>query len=116
VVVVEVHVLASFHPALDRVAHRLGVVVQHLREAIGVALVHPLLLGQVSGELGSILGEEHQSHIVYVRKKLRDGRATPHHPGLQPTIRQGAEQVKEDSVVPIPGVQQGLEQALVMCS
>jgi hypothetical protein len=52
---------------------------------------------------------------VYVRKKLRDRRAAPHHPGLQPTLRQGAEQVKQDSVVPIPGVQQGLEQALVVC-
>src|SRR5437660_11318476 len=52
VVVMDLHVLASFHPALDRVADRLGAVVQHLREAIGIALVHPLLLGQVSGELG----------------------------------------------------------------
>jgi hypothetical protein len=33
-----------------------------LREAIGVALVHPLLLGQVTGELGGILGDEHQSY------------------------------------------------------
>src|ERR1700675_3845360 len=49
VVVVKVHVLASFHPALDRVAHRLGAVVQYLREAIEVALVPPFLLGQGSG-------------------------------------------------------------------
>src|SRR6266704_3042737 len=68
VVVVDLHVMGCFHPALDRVADRLGAVVQHLREAIGVALVHPLLLGQVSGELGRILGDEHQPHIVYVRK------------------------------------------------
>jgi hypothetical protein len=82
----------------------------------GVALVHPLLLGQVSGELGGILAEEHKSYIVDVREQLRDGRAASHHPGLQTALRQGAEQVEQDGVVPIPGVQQGLEQALVVCS
>src|SRR5229473_895787 len=72
--------------------------------------------GRSLSNSGGILGDEHQSDIVYVRKKLRDGRAAPHHPGLQSTLRQGAEQVKQDNVVPIPGVQQGLEQALVVCS
>jgi hypothetical protein len=43
VVVVEVHVLASFHPALDRVAHRLGAVVQHPLCAESVVFVRHLL-------------------------------------------------------------------------
>jgi hypothetical protein len=44
---VKVHVLACFHPALYRVPHGLGAVVQHLRDAIRVTLNHPLTAQQL---------------------------------------------------------------------
>ncbi len=81
----------------------------------GVALVHPLLFGQVSSKLGGILGDKHKPYVMYVREHFRDGRAARHHPGLEPALRQGAKQVEQDGVIPIPGVQQGVEQALVVC-
>src|SRR6266567_3272457 len=55
VVVVKVHVPACLHPALHRVPHRLGAVVQHLPDATWVTLDHPLSLGQVSGEFRGVL-------------------------------------------------------------
>ena len=32
---------------------------------------------------------------------------------LQPALREGAEQVDQDGVIPVPGIQQSFEQALV---
>ena len=45
----------------------------------------------------------------------RDGWAALHRPGLEPALRERAEQVEQDGVVPVPGVQQSLKQALVWC-
>src|ERR1700675_5044822 len=61
VVVVKVHIPACLHPTLYRVPHGLRTVVEQLFHATAVALEHPLFLGQLSGELGSVLGYEHQS-------------------------------------------------------
>src|SRR5882762_8748530 len=114
-VVVKVHLTACLHPAPYRVPHRLGAVVQHLRDATRVTLDHPLFLGQLSGELGGVLEDEHKSYKVDVCEQLRDGWAAPHRPGLQPALREGAKQVEQDDVVPVPGVQQSLKQPLVWC-
>jgi hypothetical protein len=46
-------------------------------------------------------------------KQLRDGWAALHRPGLQPALRAGVQQVEQDGVVPVLGVQQSLKQALV---
>jgi hypothetical protein len=81
----------------------------------GFTLDHPLFLGQVSGELRGVLGDEHKSYVVDVCEQLRDGWAALHRPGLQPALREGVEQVEQDSVVPVPRVQQSLKQALVWC-
>src|SRR5580692_10008403 len=51
VVVVKVHVAVCLHPALNRVPRRLGAVVQHGRDAAGVALGPPLFLRHLSCEL-----------------------------------------------------------------
>jgi hypothetical protein len=106
---------ACLHPALYRGAHRLGAVVQHLRDATRVTLGHPLFLGQVSGELGGLLEDEHKSYKVDVCEQLRDGWAALHRPGLKPALREDAEQVEQDGVVPVPAVQQSLNQTLVWC-
>ena len=113
VIVVKVHVPTCLHSALYRIADRLRAVVQHLRDATRVTLDHPLFLGQVSGELGGILEDEHKSYEVDVCEQLRDAWAAFDRPGLQAALREGAEQVEEDGVVPVPGVQQNVEQALV---
>jgi hypothetical protein len=98
-----------------RVPHGLGAIVQHLREAARVVLGDPLFLGRVSGELEGVLEDEHQSYIVDVCEQLRDGWAALHRPGLQAALRERAEQVEQDGVIPIPGVEQSLKQALVWC-
>ncbi|HMF79474.1 MAG TPA: hypothetical protein VK604_27685 [Bryobacteraceae bacterium] len=74
---------------------------------------HPLFLGQVSGELGGILQDEYKSYKVDVCEQLRYGWAALHRPDLQPALRERAEQVEQDGVVPIPGVQESLKQTLV---
>jgi hypothetical protein len=74
VVVVKVHVPACLHLALYRVPHRGGAVVQHLRDATRVTLGQPLFLGQVSGELGGVLEDEHKSYIgMCVKSCAMDG-------------------------------------------
>ena len=113
VVVVKVHVSAFLHPALYRVSHRLGAVVQHFRDATRITLDRPLFLGQFSGELRGVLEDEHKSYKVDVCEQLRDGWAALHRPGLQPALGESAEQVEQDGVAPVPRVQQGLKQALV---
>src|SRR3989442_1314877 len=75
VVVVKGHVPARLRPALYSVSHRRGAFAEHLRDAIRVTLDRPLFLGQLSGELGGVLEDEHESHIVEVREQRRDGRA-----------------------------------------
>ena len=47
-----------------------------------VTLDHPLFLGQVSGELGGVLEDEHKSYKVDVCEQLRNGWAALHRPGL----------------------------------
>src|SRR6266446_5857198 len=86
-----------------------------LRNAIWVAFGRPLFLGEASGELGGVLEDEHKSYKVDVCEHLRDGWAALHRPGLQPALRQRAKQVDQDGVVPVPGIQQSLKQALVCC-
>jgi hypothetical protein len=115
VIVVKVHLLACLYPALYRVSHSLGTVVQHLRDATSVPLDHPLFLGQVSGELRGVFRDQHKSYKVDMCEQLRDRWATLHRPGLEPALREGAEQVEQDGVVPIPGIQQSLKQALLWC-
>jgi hypothetical protein len=46
---------------LNRLPH--GAVVEHLRGAATVPLDGPLLLGQASGKLGGVLGDEDEPHI-----------------------------------------------------
>src|SRR5207237_10160011 len=83
VIVVKVHVPTCLHSALYRIADRLRAVVQHLRDATRVTLDYPLFLGQVSGELGGILEDEHKSYEVDVCEQLRDAWAAFDRPGLQ---------------------------------
>jgi hypothetical protein len=66
VVVMKVRVPARLHPALYRIPHHLGALVQHLRDAARVMLDLPLLLGQLPGELRNILQDKHESNIVDV--------------------------------------------------
>src|ERR1700675_527233 len=77
------------------------------------ALGPPLFFGQLSGELGCVFGDEHKPYIVDVCEQLRNGWTALHRPGLQPALRKGAEKVDQDGVVPLPRVEQSLEQALV---
>ena len=54
-IAVNVHTPACLQPALYRVPHRLRALIQHLSNASRVTLGDPLLVGQLSGELGCIL-------------------------------------------------------------
>src|SRR5207248_5360104 len=67
------------------------------------------------GELGGILGHELESDAVHVREQLRDGRPALDRGGFEPALRQGADQIDQDRVVAIPGVEQSFEQTLVLC-
>ncbi len=104
-VVVKVHRPSRLQPAIYRVPHGNSAFVQHLRDALRVALGQPLFLGHVLGELGSVLEDEHEPHIVHVGKQLSDGWAAVHRPDLQPAFRDSAEEVDQDRVVPVPGVE-----------
>ncbi len=84
-----------------------------MRDATRITLDRPLFLGQFSGELRGVLEDEHKSYKVDVCEQLRDGWAALHRPGLQPALGESAEQVEQDGVVPVPGVQQSLKQAMV---
>ena len=53
--------------------------------------------------------------MVDVHELLRDGRTAVDRLDLQPALRKAAQQVEHDGVVPVPGVQQSLKQALVWC-
>jgi hypothetical protein len=44
----------------------MGALFQHLRDAVAVALCNPLCLGNVPGELGGALEDEHKPYIVDV--------------------------------------------------
>jgi hypothetical protein len=114
-IVVEVHGVAGLHPALHRVAHHLGAVIQHLRDAARFTLPQPFFLGQVSGELGGVLGDEHQPHIVDVREHLRDGWAALHGSDFQSFLREDAKQVEQNGIVPVPGIEQDFKQASTLC-
>src|SRR5271157_260915 len=118
VVIVKVHLPACLHPALHCVSDHLGAVVQHLRDAVRVPLNRPLFLGclslrNLSGELGGVLRHKDESHIMDVCEHLRDRRAVLHRPRLQPTLRDGAKQVDQNGVVPVPRIQQSCEERLV---
>src|SRR5258708_8690921 len=78
VVVMEVQAPACLDPAYYRVPHRLGAVVQHLRDEARVALDHPLFLGHVPGKLGGVLEHENKSYIMDVLEHLGDGWAALH--------------------------------------
>ena len=58
VIVVNLHVRACLYRALDRLPHYPGAIVQHLCNAIGVRLGHPLFGRHGTGELGRVLGNE----------------------------------------------------------
>jgi hypothetical protein len=65
-VIEKVHVPACRHLTLYRILHRLGAVVQYLRNATRVTVDNPLLLGLVTGELWGLLEDEHKSYKVDV--------------------------------------------------
>ena len=94
-VVVKVHGPACFHPPLYRVPHRPGAIVQHLCDATRVTFDRPFFLGQISGELGGVFEDEHESYKVDVREQLTDRWAALHHPDFQPALRERAQQIEQ---------------------
>ena len=50
-----------------------------------------------------------------LRKSLRDRWTALDRLGFQPALREGAQQVEQDDVDPVPGIQQSVEQMLVWC-
>src|SRR5215472_7607061 len=113
VIVVEVHLLARFEPAPDRFADGLGALGQHLCDTVGVALVGPLLIWYWCGELGYVLFDEDEPDIVDVSEEFGDGWAVLHRFEFKAAVWKSAQQVDEDGVVPVPGIEQGLYDALV---
>src|ERR1700685_177276 len=113
VLIVKVHFTACLHPALYGFPPLLLAVLQHLGNAASLTLGHPFFLGQLSGEFGSVLKDENESHIVDVCEHLRDRWASHHCPCLQTSRWEGEEGVEQDRIVPIPGVAQRIKQTLV---
>ena len=97
VVVVKVHALTRFHPAVDR-----------------VALFGPLFFGEFSCKLGGVFGNEHQPQVMHERQQAERPKAVRHHRSLQPAVWEGAEQIDRNEVVPVPGVKKSLKQALIV--
>ncbi len=101
------------HPSSDRLPHGRGAFGQHLRDPLRVTLVHPLSLRHVRRDLGCVLGNEHEPDVMDVGEQLRDRGAVLEGPCLEPALREGAEQVQQDRVVAVPGVEQSLEKRSV---
>ncbi len=105
VVVVKIHGASCLDSALYGVTHGFGAIVQHLRDAIRGTLHRPLDAGKVSGELRSVLEDQNQPHIMNVRKQFRNTWTAFYGPGFQAAIRESAEQVDQDGVISVPGVE-----------
>jgi len=66
---------------------------------------HPLFFWHLPGELGSLLEDGHEPLMVDVHELLRDGGTALDCVDVQPALREGAQQVEHDRVVPVPGIQ-----------
>src|SRR5581483_1720728 len=105
VVVMKIHSATRLHPALYRVPHRYGAVVEHLRDPAAVTLDRPLLLGHCSGEFRSVFEDQYQAYIVNVGEQLRDGWAALDRPDIQSAVRELVQQVDQNGIVAVPRVQ-----------
>jgi len=61
-----------------------------------------------------VLFDEDKSDIVDVGEEFGDGWAVLHRFDLEGALWKGGEQVDEDGVVPVPGIEQDFENALVL--
>jgi hypothetical protein len=59
-IIVKFHVAAGLYPALYRIPHHLGALVQHADDPATIGLNRPLFVRQLYGELGSVLEDEHE--------------------------------------------------------
>jgi len=113
-IVVDPHVPSCVYCAFDCFPHGSGAVVQHLRDSATVRFERPLLLRQFSGELGGVLENEYQTDEVDMCERLTDAWACLRGLYFEPTLRKGSEQVNQNGVVPVPRIQQNVEQALIL--
>ncbi len=113
-VVVQVHAAARLKPALHGIPDGLRAVVQQLRDALAIPFGPPFAFRQRRAEFGSVLGHEHEPHVVDVHQELSDCRTAIHRDRVHPRLRECAQQVDQNRVVAIPGVQQRIEQRSVV--
>ena len=109
VVKVKLHVLAGEDETLDGVADGFAASFEFRGDHVGVGFAGPLLRRHLSAELRSTFSEKDQAHAVYVYEHLRDGRTAGHSSGFEPAGRQSAQQIEDDLVVAIPGIENDFE-------
>ena len=112
-VVVNLHGSFCSERVFYHLSHGGPTVVQHLLNAAGISFGRPFLIGQVSSKLGSVLSNKDESDEVDMREHLRHGRAARHCLGFQGSRRNGSKQVDQNSMIPVPGIQQNIEKVLV---
>ena len=76
--------------------------------------VAPLVFGHLAGELGSIFGDEDQPDVMDVREHLRDRWAVGVSAGVHQFGRDSVEEVQQDGVIAVPGVQEGFEEIVIV--
>ncbi len=69
--------------------------------------------GYFDGELGSVLVHEDEPHVVHVHEHLPDRWTAPGRPDVEAARRDRAQQVHQDGVVAVPGIEQVREKPRV---
>ena len=106
-VVVDVHVPAFFHRALNCVLYRCAAVVSAFaRCGRGHARTPILATGSSLAKSGASSEDENKPDKVDMGEQFMRWMGCPPSPWLPIHPRNGSEQVKQDSVGPVPGVQQ----------
>src|SRR5215469_16176760 len=111
VIIVLFHLLSCLNLALHSLTHCLRALIQHFRHAIGISLGDPLalMLNRRSGKLRRIFLNEHQTYVMDMGQHLADGQTSLYRAGIQTALRNDANEVGEDDVVAVPGIEQSLK-------
>src|SRR5690349_3142180 len=109
VVVVEFHLAAGEHFAFYGVAHGIGAVAKHAGDVVRIRFGGPFFFGQWTLEFGRVFGKEDQPAVVHMREQLGEPRTVGVGSDCKGIGGQRAEEVDEDGVVAVPGVEEGFE-------
>ena len=114
VVIVEEHGRAGGEEAFDGGADGFGAFFELCGDLIGIADVEPLAGGYFDGELRRVFFEEDETDVVHVSKHAGDGGAGGEGTGFEAAGRERAEEIDEDPVVAVPGIEDEGEQVVFL--